>query len=684
MAGTGRAADDGRVTSATAAAAGGSLTSIAQAFARWPHVTTDDVPVRFEGVVTGTMPSGAIRLHDGHLGIYVSRSTAGQRLTPGERIAVSGTLRAGGFSPWISAREIIPLGRGDFPAARPGSYSLLASGAADNQWLEITGVVRAAEVLPSREFILLDVGLAGGNVRVLVNPGPGPDPDLEALIDAEVRMRGVASVNVNKHGHVVEPSFRVPSLAEVNVTRPAPAAAFDLPVVPVAQLFRPLPGETLQHRRRARGVVTRRVTETLFFVRDGVAGLKVESRRPVGFRPGDIVDLAGFPAMVDGVAVLTQTVSRSTGGTRPPQPAVPPLGALLEGSYNSDLVTLRARLVDWVVAGQKVSLVFQMGDQWFQGLLNLSGPEPVALPGENSVVDVTGICVISELEDTWFYQPRSFLLLLAGVDDLRVVRTPPWWTADRLRGVLVLFGVLLLMVVGWVWALRRQIGRKRAVIEQQARHAAALEERSRIARDLHDTLEQGLTGLSLQMKAMEVDFASAPPPAQERLQAARRMLRQSRALARNAIQEMRHENTLPRPEGLVAGLQRVACGWNRSGALRVDLRVLGEVRPLPAGLASHLLGIGTEAITNAVKHGRADAIGVELDFRAQDVALRINDNGTGFDAARSFDAASGGFGLLGMRERTRELAGDLRIHSQPGAGAEVQVTVPCPAEGVRA
>jgi signal transduction histidine kinase len=652
----------------------GPLRTIAEAFARWPQVTADDVPVQFEGVVTGTMPSGAFRLHDGQLGIFVARSTMGQSLTPGDRVSVAGVLRHGGFSPWITLHQLSPLGRGEFPRARPGSFELLASGAADNQWLEIEGVVRAAEVLESRDFIVLDLALAGGNLRVLVNHGP--HPDLGALIDAEVRMRGVASVNVNKHGHVVEPSFRVPSFAEVVVTRPAPAAAFALPVVPIRQLMQPVPDDLKRHRRRTRGVVTRRLSDTLFFVREGTFGLKVETRRPVTFQPGDAVDLAGFPTMAEGLAVLQQTVALRLAAGAPPEPVHPTLTALLEGSHNSDLVTVRARLVDWVVTGQKATLILQLDDQLFKGLLNAPDPHPLALPEKGSVVDVTGVCIISELEDIWFYQPRSFLLLLAGLADLKVVQAPPWWNSERLWRALALVGSVLLAAGGWVWALRRQIGRKRSVIEQQARHAAALEERTRIARDLHDTLEQGLTGLSLQMKAMETDFAGAHHPAHERLKSARRMLRQSRALARNAIQEMRSETAVPRGEGLVAGLRRVAEGWNRSGALGVELRFLGDIRPLPVRLENHLLGIGTEAMTNAVKHGRADAIEVELDYRAKDVVLRIKDNGTGFDTTHVLAQTNRCFGLIGMRERARELCGEIRIASRPGEGAEILVTVP--------
>ena len=242
---------------------------------------------------------------------------------------------------------------------------------------------------------------------------------------------------------------------------------------------------------------------------------------------------------------------------------------------------------------------------------------------------------------------------------------------------LAITGLVLLAAVGWVWSLRRQIERKRAVIEQQARHAAVLEERSRIARDLHDTLEQGLTGLSLQMKAMETELDGSPHPVRSRLQQARQMLRQSRALAHNAIRELRSETTATRHESLAEGLRRVADSWNQSGALQVEIRIAGTPRSLAPRLENHLLGIGTEAMTNAVKHGRANAIQVELDFRSAEVALRVKDNGTGFDPQHQLELSSGCFGLIGMRERAREVGGQIRILSEPGRGTEIFVAAPC-------
>jgi signal transduction histidine kinase len=650
------------------------ITTVAGAFARWPELKTDEGPVRLEGVVTGTMPNGAFRLHDGELGIYVSRSTMGQALTPGDRVVVSGFLRKGGFSPWIAPVEVVTTGRGEFPKAQPASYNVLASGTVDNQWVEIEGVVRAVQVPTERGLVVLDFGMLGGTLRVLVN-SDNPD-DFNSLIDAEVVVRGVAAVNHNAQKQVVEPSFRVPSRAEIIVRRPGQPDPFVQPRLPLSSLMRFSLGASYLRRVRTGGVVTRRLSDTVLFVRDGPNSVKVETRVPTSLKSGDLIEVAGFPVMVEGMAVLQQAICRAVGVSTSPPPVEPTLVSLLDGTHNSDLVRIKARLVDWVIAGQNSTLVFQTGDQFFKALYTLPPTGTRSLPDKNSLVNVTGICVINELEDVWFYQPRSFLLLVAEPDDLEVLQAPPWWTPERLWRALIITGVVLLAAGGWVWALRRQIGRKRAVIEQQARHAAALEERSRIARELHDTLEQGLTGLSLQMKAMETDLNGTPHPVQSRLQFARQMLRQSRALARNAIREMRTETVPSRFEGLIDGIKRVANTWNHSGALAVAVEITGDPRPLPAPLEPHLLGIGTEAMTNSVKHGRASAIRVEIAYRATEVVLRIKDDGAGFDPVLQLEQSSGCFGLLGMRERAREIRGDLRILSQPGAGTEVIVSVP--------
>jgi signal transduction histidine kinase len=658
------------------------LTTVAETFARWPQLESGGLPVALEGVVTSVMPNGAFRLDDYHRGIYVAKSAALPRVTAGERVRVSGMLRPGGFSPSVAPHAIERLGPAPFPTARPATFGALASGALDNQWVEIEGVVRAVDLPEPPEFAVLDLGMEGGSLRVLVSRAP-QDP-FTGLVDACVRIRGVVAANLNRQRQMLEPSFRVPSRAEISVVRAGAADPFAAPIVAASRVLQVAPGTPPFHQRaHIRGTVTRQLSAGTFFVRDDV-GLKIETGTPVALQPGDRVEVAGFPAMKEGMAVLERALVRRVAGDAAPPPSTPRrLAPLLAGKHNSDLVRLRARLVDWVSAGRDVTLVFEAEDHLFKGFLRLPGKAAPALPPNNSLVEVTGICVVDELEDAWFYQPLSFVLLVAEPGDLALLEAPPWWTAARLWRALALACGILLAAAGWAWALRRQVQRSRALLEQQARHAATLEERNRIARELHDTLEQGLTGLSLQMKALETELEQSADAPRARLHAARQTLRQSRALARNAIRELRAESgPLPR-ENLAAGLRRIAGNWNDSGALAVAVQGDYRIPALPPRTVQHLLGIATEAMTNAVKHGQAGAIRVEVALARRTLTLRVADDGIGFDATGVWREPAGGFGLLGMRERASELGGHLEVASRPGQGTAVTITVPLSARASR-
>ena len=227
------------------------VTSVRAARARWPELTADDEPVELTGVVTATMPSGAFRMHDGEFGIYATRSAGIPRLEAGERVRVRGVLRKGGFSPWLTPLQVERLGRGEFPAARPAGYLELAAGSADNQWVEIAGVIRSVDRAEFPGFAVVEVGMAGGKIRALVNAGP--DDRFEELIDAGVRIAGVAAVTVNRQRHVVEPSFRVPGRSQIEVVRAAPADPFERPVLAVERVLGPAGGAGDPGRRRRAG-----------------------------------------------------------------------------------------------------------------------------------------------------------------------------------------------------------------------------------------------------------------------------------------------------------------------------------------------------------------------------------------------------------------------------------------------
>lgn len=245
------------------------VTTVEAAFALWPELQADDQPVELEGVVTNAMPKGSFRLHDGHLSLFVGKGAVAPGVAPGDRVRVWGVLRQGGFSPWIRPTKIAHLGRAPLPAvAPPASFGLLASGAVDNQWVEIEGVVRAVRNSDPHDFAVLDLGMEGGSLQVLMPYAAGDA--YASLLDAVVRLRGVAAVTVNAHSQLLEPSFRVSSLAEIEILRAGNPDPFGRPLVPVNRLLRVAPGVRERRQRvHTAGVVTRQLSATTVYVRDG-------------------------------------------------------------------------------------------------------------------------------------------------------------------------------------------------------------------------------------------------------------------------------------------------------------------------------------------------------------------------------------------------------------------------------
>jgi signal transduction histidine kinase len=619
-------------------------------------------------------------VHDDAMGIHVRESIAGKSLHVGDRVSVSGIVMRGTFAPSIEPREITAFGPAPLPKPQRPSFTRIASGATDGQWLEVSGVVWSiSRQEDSTPVTVLNLAVDGQRLRVLANDPPGPDAS--RLIDAEVRIRGVATGRHNPQRQLVEPVIRVMNLSTLEIVRPPPADAFALPLLPLNRLL----GFSLDvpnpHRVRVTGKVARRISDTRFFLTSAGLGLKVELLAPATVQAGDEAEVVGFAAMVNGAAVMQSAVCRVVGSGEPPAPTRPEYQALSDGTCSSSLVSVNARLVDWTRDAQGVTLLLQTGNHLFKALLPPT-VVPDGLPEKNSIVDVTGICVVSDLEDIWLQSPRSVSLLLTSLDDVQLLQGPPWWTADRLWRALAIALAVLAAGLTWVWSLRGQIQRKGAVIEQQTRHAAVLEERSRIARDLHDTLEQGLTGLSLQLKVVEMDLDDSPEQAARALESARQMLRQSRALAHDAIRELRTDAVARRHETLVGGLRDAAEMWKSFGALSVEFDVNGSERPLPRAIEHHLICIAAEAMTNAVKHGRAALIKLTLRYIPAAIELSVRDDGIGFDPENSARPQAGCFGLLGMRERVQAMSGHITVQSQPGSGTTIRVEIPVGAVSV--
>ena len=209
------------------------------------------------------------------------------------------------------------------------------------------------------------------------------------------------------------------------------------------------------------------------------------------------------------------------------------------------------------------------------------------------------------------------------------------------------------------------------LIEQQ-REAAILKERTRMARDIHDTLAQGFTGVIVQMEAAEEALLEEDSEhAIGHVHRARELARESLREARRSVHALRPQalEKAPFADALEAIIKNTAAGT----ALRTEFRITGKPRELARLVEENLLHIGQEALTNSLKHAHATKFQAQLSFNPDAVYLELQDNGDGFNVG---NANGGGFGLIGMKERAEQIGATVDVSSKPGAGTSIVAVSP--------
>jgi signal transduction histidine kinase len=233
--------------------------------------------------------------------------------------------------------------------------------------------------------------------------------------------------------------------------------------------------------------------------------------------------------------------------------------------------------------------------------------------------------------------------------------------------------VIILVGVAWVAVLNRRVQDQTEIIQHRVQREAVLEERSRIAREFHDTLEQELAGIVLQLDTVGVHLKESPALASQQLELARNLSRHTLAEARRSVWDLR--SLLLENSNLATALTEVARPLTADGRVQINVQTSGIQRKLPARLENNLLRITQEALANALKHARGKSILVQLDYEPQRIRLCIQDDGIGFDVNMAPGAGGGHFGLLDMRERAERSGASFSIESSRGAGTKIIVEV---------
>jgi signal transduction histidine kinase len=647
-------------------------------------------PVRIVGTVTlfEERRLNGLIVHDGESGQYVfpphsSPTDATTWGTPlpgwndlkrGDRIEIEGFTIRGGFAPNVYPQKIVKLGRGPLPKPKILPYSAMFTGRYDCDYAEIEGVVQRAWLSDPVNTLFAEIAIEGGVVRASF--WDFRPEDSARLVDARIRLRANVGALFSQTGQLRGISMLAERTSDIEVIEPPPDP-FALPIRSIRSIYEYSAGGEVNRRIRVRGTVTGQVvgrpvevadfttTSTLrylrhvIYVRDETSGARIETEQDVPVRPGEIVDVAGFAAVSPGKPILRNAVVRRVGTGQEPSPTEVRPEAALTPDHDAELVVVQGQLLGIVDRPTERVLVLKAGATVFDAGLDSSqagaGLDDLR-PG--STLRAKGV---------YAYQagsPPSFRLFLRAPGDVTLLAAAPWWT---LRHSTVLLGLVALVAgVAAFWV--RMTGAK-----ERQQYQAILTERNRLARELHDTLEQGLAGITLQLEAVAGSLEGSPNTARQSLDVARQMLRYSLEEARRSVMDLRSQAL---ESGDLAGaLADMARQMTQRTHTRAEVRVEGTPRPLDASQEHHLLRIGLEALTNSLRHGGPRRIEILLRFGADATELIVRDDGAGFSVDDGV-TRGGHFGLLGIRERVDKLGGILRIDSQPGEGTRLAVTAP--------
>jgi signal transduction histidine kinase len=629
-------------------------------------------PVHIHGVVTFVAePIEQLFIQDESGGIFVEiHGDYGFHMRPGHLLEIQGVSSPGGFAPDIDPLEIRLLGDGPLPPARRVTYDQMAAGQEDCNRVELSGIVRAVRDTPPT-WAGLDIAAGGG--RVIVALGQLDLESCRRLVDAEVSVRGVCIARFNRLGQLIEVALQAPSMDAIAVTKAAPADPYAIPLRKCSRLYQYAPEEANGHRVRVRGVVTFQQAGRALFLADETQSLCVESRLTTVVQPGDVVEVLGFPAAGEYVSpVLQDAVFRKIASG----PLAHPIRIAAEDgnrdTNHAALVQLEAVVLNRIERFKDQTLQLKSGSVVFDAHSELSEKQNRFLASipDGSRVLVSGICLVPANLHLLSRSPQTFSILLRSGADIKLLERPSWWTVRHMLWVLAVTLTVFCASLAWVAVLHNRVRAQTEVIRQTVQREAALEERTRIARDLHDELGSSLTQIALLSDRPEPKTTSELSENVRKISVTAGEMAQSLDEIVWAVNPQ--HDTL---EGLVEYLSQSADDFLEETPIRSRVRLPTFLPPcaIPAEVRHQLFLAFREALNNAIKHAAASEMQIELAASPTQFQIIVADNGIGFDPLLPH---VNGNGLSNMRQRLETIGGTFELSSHRARGTVIKLTIP--------
>jgi signal transduction histidine kinase/CheY-like chemotaxis protein len=399
----------------------------------------------------------------------------------GDLVEITGVSAAGDYAPIVMATEAHVIGKSHLPLTAPRvTLTEILTGAVDGQWVEVEGVVHA--VWEAGKNINLELALSDGAITATTVKEVGADYD--SLVDAKVRLRGNEAPLFNHQLQMTGAYLLFPDRAEVTVEESAPAHPFALPVSPVSGLLRFTPSPALNHRVHIRGTVTLAWPGRLLCIQDGLHGLCAQTDQTTPLSPGELVDVIGFPIIGAFTPSLSRATYRAAGGQQPVSAVPVTADQALRGNHDAGLVELEGQLIGQDDSASDPTIVLSSGNYVFSAVLPAQYGARLPAWKKGTTFTIVGICSVKGGTDKAgtpgegfsisFSTPQSFRILLRSPQDVVVIKSPSWWTPTHAIAMLGVAAGLTLVVLAWVFVLRKRVHEQTRTIRLQLQEAAKL------------------------------------------------------------------------------------------------------------------------------------------------------------------------------------------------------------------
>jgi signal transduction histidine kinase len=666
------------------------LNSAAEVRALTPEQAQQKIPVHLNGVVTFcSRDISSCFVEDATAGIYVTfpLNLWPTNLEPGQAVDVEGATSPGEYAPVVVVQRLTVTGRAQLPSPQSVSYDQLASGAEDSQFVEIGGVVRSLRKFGTTELYEMEIATGSGRLLVYLKNLPATKPD--ELLDSTVRVRGVCATMFNHQRQLFAVDLMVPREEDLQVEIPAAQHPAEIPARSIGSLFQFTPQGNHSHRVKVTGTVTLFVPGTKLYLQDEQRGVLAEIKSTEPLTPGDIVEVLGFPSQSDYTPMLQDAVYRKIKSSTPLAPTHVTADEALSGNFDSELVQIFAHVIDRTWRGNEQFLLLQDSNVIFQANLEgADGADNFASVKNGSIVSVAGVCRI-EPGEGWVPGPdwraKSFNILMRSPSDVVVLRSPPWWTLQKVLWMSGGLAFIALAAFGWVGVLRRQVAERTRQLEAEIQQRQVAErrreieqERARVAHDLHDDLGTGLTEVNMLTSLVKSQTTSVTEKERYLDDLSETALRMVTSLDEIVWAVNPRNDTIASLASYFASyaqrlldLASISCGLD----IAEDL----PEQPLDPKVRQEIFFSFKEALNNVVRHAHATQAWLRISVREQSLFVEVADDGRGLD---SQSGASGNDGIANMYERMQSIGGTCEIMSDALQGTTIKFRAPLPRNGL--